>query len=95
MSIFLPLLVPIGVRSHDEEVHKICFNAKDYEGCIKSNSSFTFMQKATATGALGSLKCLERRNLITKFKNFSEIEDKSKSLLIAELRTKSSFFSIS
>ena len=25
------------------------------------------MQKAAATGALGSMKCLERRNLITKF----------------------------
>ena len=46
MSIFLPLLVPIGVRSHDEEVHKICLNAKDYAGCIKSNSSFTYMQKS-------------------------------------------------
>ena len=75
MSIFLPLLVPIGVRSHDEEVHKICFNAKDYAGCIKSNSSFTYMQKAAATVALGSMKCLERRNLITKFEGDKAMAD--------------------
>ena len=66
MAFSLSFLLPIGVKSHDEEAHKICLTANDYEGCIKSNSSFTYMEKAAATGALGSMKCLERRNLVSK-----------------------------
>ena len=66
MAFSFSFLLPIGVKSHDEKVHKICLTAKDYEGCIKSNSSFTYMEKAAASGALGSMKCLERRNLVSK-----------------------------
>lgn len=60
------LLIPNPIRSHDLPAHEICKNVKDYIGCLKANKTFTSMEKAAAAGAIASLKCLQRRNLVTQ-----------------------------
>ena len=60
------LLIPNPIRSHDQPAHEICKNAKDYIGCLKANKTFTSMEKAAASGAIASLKCLQSRNLVTQ-----------------------------
>ena len=76
------LLIPNPIRSHDQPAHEICKNAKDYIGCLKANKTFTSMEKAAASGAIASLKCLQRRNLVTQNEADMAIKESFKELNI-------------
>ena len=76
------LLIPNPIRSHDQPAHEICKNVKDYIGCLKANKTFTSMEKAAASGAIASLKCLQRRNLVTQNEADLAIKESFKELNI-------------
>ena len=72
--LFLPLLFPANLKSHDKSAHEICLNARDYEGCISENTSFSYLEKVSTAGVMSAMMCMERRSLIDK-KESSEIVD--------------------
>ena len=75
-------LIPIQIEAHDQQAHEICIKAKDYVGCLKANKTFTKMEKAAATGSIAALKCMERRNLISKEESDNAIREAFNSLNI-------------
>ena len=64
--LFLPMLLPSNLKSHDIDVHEICLKARDYKGCISENTSFSNFEKISAAGAMSAMMCLERRAIIDK-----------------------------